>query len=356
MLLIDAAPSQSLFDPSVARDAASFLDASSRAAIDFVVSQFQPPAAISGYLLPPPGQRSQFPQNGISIGALNALASCTGAQQQPAQEFLSKYQGLWQVVGSEFVSHDHFRQLLIQVEPPTARCTLLHAHTEQAAPSFHLSSHHSKAAVKSFLLSKLSHAKATFDEHLHLKFVAGKRYLCEVPESDFGFVSDSMASGQPRTTQCVLLRHLDDEYEVEIVGPDHIRTTMRVKTLREIPAEPVDDCDWSDEAYSRDCPSVLAAIAAHFPGFHMSNCVPTPQRRTHWPINFFYPNSRTVRSSMDFDEVDYGIRFTPFLSEIMLPSLTGERREWLMATVRRLLGVFLPGESAVIHAFVFCRQ
>ena len=120
---IDAAPSQSLFDPSVARDAASFLDASSRAAIDFVVSQFQPPAAISGYLLPPPGQRSPFQQNGISIPALNALASCTGPQQQPAQDFFSKYQGLWQLVGSEFVSQDHFRQLLIQVEPPTALCT-----------------------------------------------------------------------------------------------------------------------------------------------------------------------------------------------------------------------------------------
>lgn len=206
--------------------------------------------------------------------------------------------------------------------------------------------------MKIFLQSKLSHARATLDEHLHLKFVAGKRYLCEVPESDFGFVSDSMASGQPRTTQCVLLRHVDDEYEVEIVGPDQVQTTMRVKTLREIPVEPVDDCDWSDEAYARDSPSVLATIAAHFPRFHMSNCVPAPQRRTHWPINFFYPNTRTVRSSMDFDEVDYGIRFAPFLSEVMLPSLTGKNREWLMATVRRLqvLGMLLP-QPAFIYAF-----
>ena len=120
---IHTAPSQSLFDPAVARDAASFLDASSRAAIDVVVSHFQPPAAISGYLLPPPGQQPQFLQNGISIKALNALASCPGAQQQPAQQFFSMYQGLWQLVASEFVSQDHFRQLLIQVQLPTALCT-----------------------------------------------------------------------------------------------------------------------------------------------------------------------------------------------------------------------------------------
>jgi hypothetical protein len=310
----------------------SLIDAASHAAINLIVSHFAPPLAIKHLLLPPAGQQGS---TGISLTALKALFSCSGPQQLPAQEFYSKYQGLWELVGSEFVSQDAFRQLLVQVEARAAFLWQMIAYfyfSEQVMPSLHLSSAYSKSAVKCYLESKLAHAKATLDEHLNLKFVVGKRYLCEVPDLDS--MHDSMEAAPLRTQECVLVQHLDAEYEVQLLGPDESRRLVRVKALRELLVEPVDDCDWSDEAYARDSPLVLAAIAFEFPGFQMSHRSPEPQRRTHWPINFFYPNTRNVRSKMDFDEVDFGILFAPFLSEAMLPSLTGESRERLMNTVR----------------------
>lgn len=93
--------------------------------------------------------------------------------------------------------------------------------------------------------------------------------------------------------------------------------------------------DDSDEAYARDSPQILAAIAADFPHFRMEHRRPEPQHRTPWPIKFYHPpGSQHVRSRMDFDEVDYGIHFSPFLADAMLPNLSGEQRTWLMKTVR----------------------
>jgi hypothetical protein len=102
------------------REPASFLDAASLAAIDLVVSQFEPPSSIRHLLLPPPGQ---YDPNGINLEALKALVSCSGAQQLPAQEFFTRYQGLWSLVGSEFASQDQLKQLLVQVAPSTLTFT-----------------------------------------------------------------------------------------------------------------------------------------------------------------------------------------------------------------------------------------
>jgi hypothetical protein len=199
--------------------------------------------------------------------------------------------------------------------------------------SFRLSSAYSKAAVRLYIERKLGHAKATLDEHLHLKFVVGKRYQCEVHDSDS--VDTSMDSASRPMQECVLIRHLDGEYEVELAVADQCNRLVRVKILREIHVEAVDDCDWSDEAYARDSPQVLAAIAVDFPYFRMEHHRPEPQHRTPWPIKFYYPHGTlNVRSKMEFDEVDYGIHFSPFLSDAMLPNLSGEKRTWLMKTVR----------------------
>ena len=199
--------------------------------------------------------------------------------------------------------------------------------------SFRLSSAYSKAAVRLYIERKLGHAKATLHEHLHLKFVVGKRYRCEVHDSDS--MDTSMDSASRPMQECVLIRHLDGEYEVELAAADQCHRLVRVKILHEIHVETVDDCDWSDEAYTRDSPQVLAAIAADFPYFRMEHRRPEPQHRTPWPIKFYHPpGSQHVRSRMDFDEVDYGIHFSPFLSDAMLPNLSGEKRTWLMKTVR----------------------
>ena len=88
-----------------------FLDEASHAAIDLIVSQFQPPAAIR-HLLYPPQDQPQPKQ--ISLNALSSIASCTGPLQHCAQEFHSKYAGLWDLVGADFVSQAQLRQLLVQ--------------------------------------------------------------------------------------------------------------------------------------------------------------------------------------------------------------------------------------------------
>jgi hypothetical protein len=199
-------------------------------------------------------------------------------------------------------------------------------------PSFHLSSKYSKAAVKSYIERKLCHAQSTLDEYLHLKFVVGKRYLCELPDADPTQASADLAPS--RMQQCVLVSRLEQEYEVQLA--DEFRRLVRVKTLHALPVQPQDDCDWSDEAYARDSISVLAAIAADFPHFQLLQRRPEPQRRISWPIKFYHPpGTSNVRSKMDFDEVDYGTSFAPFVSEAMMPSLTGAQREWLMKTVCR---------------------
>lgn len=196
-------------------------------------------------------------------------------------------------------------------------------------PSFHLSSDYSKAAVRSYIERKLCHAKSTLDEHLHMNFVVGKRYLCEVSDSN---PMDASILSPPRMQECVLVNRLEQEYEVELSD----RRLVRVKALQALPVEPLDDCDWSDEAYARDSPLVLATIAAHFPHFQLLHRRPEPQHRTPWPIKFYHPpGTLNVRSKMDFDEVDYGILFAPFVSEAVMPDLTGTQREWLMKTVRR---------------------
>jgi hypothetical protein len=98
-------------DPSSNKDPTMFLDAASQSAIDLVVSQFEPPAAIRHLLCPP---QDQSEHNRISLIALSSIASCAGASQLPAQEFLSKYAGLWDLVGGDFLSQAQLRQLLVQ--------------------------------------------------------------------------------------------------------------------------------------------------------------------------------------------------------------------------------------------------
>ncbi len=225
---------------------------------------------------------------------------------------------------------------------------------KQAMPSFHLSSAHSKAAVRVYIERKMLHAKSTLEEHLHMKFVVGKRYLCELPAPDS--MDDSMGSPALRLQECVLVQHLDAEYEVELVTLSETPLRVRVKTLREIAVEPVDDCDWSDEAYARDSHLVLAAIAADVPGFQMLHCRPAAKHRTHWPIKFYYPSTLKVRSQMDFDEVDFGIHFSPFLSEAILPSLAGDSREQLMKTVSSWRAVFRCRSMLLALTRFFCRH
>lgn len=215
-------------------------------------------------------------------------------------------------------------------------------------PSFHLSSDFSKAAVKLYIERKLNHAKATLDEHAHLKFVVGRRYQCDWPSTEP--MDASVPAAPAQMQECVLVAHLDNEYEVELVA-DQSRRRVRVKTLTALPVAPVDDCDWSDEAYARDSAQVLAIIAADFPHFQMLHRMPEPQHRTAWPIKFYFPGTLNVRSKMDFDEVDYGIFFAPFVSEAMLPSLTGDQREWLMKTVRSWRSCTLR-----LLTFLFYRQ
>jgi hypothetical protein len=111
------------FDPTVGRDPESFLDAASLSAIAVVVSKFEPPPAIRHFLLPPPDQ--QLPKR-ISLKALKSLASCSGSQQLPAQEFLENFQGLWDLVGDDFVEPAQLRQLLVQVKSLPACLSRFH--------------------------------------------------------------------------------------------------------------------------------------------------------------------------------------------------------------------------------------
>ena len=300
------------YDPAASKEPATLLDAASRAAIEVVVSQLEPPPALRHLLLPPIAD-VHLP-NQISLSALKAIAECSGNCQLLAQQFLTKWEGLWGILGGDFVSQIRLRQYLGQL-----------------MPAFHLSSIYAKAAIRSYLERKLRHAKATLDEHAQLKFVVGRQYNCVLPAVDSTGMTDSVA---PRMEQCLLLRHLDGEYEVDLIRGDQERQRVKVKTLFEISVAPVDDCDWSDEAYARDSPQVLSLIAADFPSFQMVQRKPNPQSRVSWPIKFYHPpGSNIVRSKMDFDEVDYGISFMPFMSEAMLPSLTDDRREWLVKTV-----------------------
>ena len=110
------------YDPAVGRDPVSFLDTASHAAIEMIVAQFEPPASIR-HLFCPPLDQPQLPKR-YSLKALASAASCSGPQQRPAQEFLSKFQGLWDLVGDDFVSPTQLRQLLVQVQAPAAasRC------------------------------------------------------------------------------------------------------------------------------------------------------------------------------------------------------------------------------------------
>jgi hypothetical protein len=199
-------------------------------------------------------------------------------------------------------------------------------------PSFHLASNYSKAAVRTYIERKLCHSQSTLDEHVHLNFVVGRHYLCEAPVSDAA--DASVPDAPPRMNKCVLLGHLQEGYDVELVEPS--RRRFCVKALHSLPVQSPDDCDWSDEAYAHDSRLVLAAIAAHFPLFQMSHRRPEPLHRVPWPIKFYHPPGSTiVRSQMHFDEVDYGISFAPFLSEDVMPGVTGAQRDQLMKTVRK---------------------
>jgi hypothetical protein len=94
--------------------------------------------------------------------------------------------------------------------------------------------------------------------------------------------------------------------------------------------------DWSDEAYARDAPFVLRAIAADFPGFQLGGKVPASEFTPHtrfWPIDFFYRNRhREVKHRIDLDLIDYGISFEPFCTAEFLPSLSPEDHKRLMDT------------------------
>ena len=96
--------------------------------------------------------------------------------------------------------------------------------------------------------------------------------------------------------------------------------------------------DWSDEAYARDTPFVLRAIAADFPHFELGDKKPssewTPHKRS-WPVSFFHrsgPNKGDTKYEVPFDAVDYGISFEPFCTREFLPSLSAEDHKRLMET------------------------
>jgi hypothetical protein len=94
--------------------------------------------------------------------------------------------------------------------------------------------------------------------------------------------------------------------------------------------------DWSDEAYARDAPFVLRAIAADIPGIQLGGEIPTSQFMPHtrfWPIDFFYKDRhREIKHSIDLDLIDYGISFEPFSTAEFLPSLSPEDHKRLMDT------------------------
>jgi hypothetical protein len=93
--------------------------------------------------------------------------------------------------------------------------------------------------------------------------------------------------------------------------------------------------DWSDEAYARDAPFVLRAVAADFPRFELGAKLPAsasyPHKR-YWPIDFYYSGTRKIKYRIDLDQIDYGISFEPFCSPEFLPSLSAEDHKRLMDT------------------------
>jgi hypothetical protein len=94
------------------------LDAASIATIDLIASQFEPPQSIR-HLLLPPNPDPQHPDR-ISLSALQAMASCSGLQQNASKQFLATYEPLWGLVGGDFVSKANLRHVLMQVPAPRA--------------------------------------------------------------------------------------------------------------------------------------------------------------------------------------------------------------------------------------------
>jgi hypothetical protein len=96
--------------------------------------------------------------------------------------------------------------------------------------------------------------------------------------------------------------------------------------------------DWSDEAYARDAPSVLRAIAADFPGFQLGAKLPASEfypYKKYWPISLYHrgrASERKIKHEIELDEIDYGINFAPFCTPEMLPSLSADDHKRLMDT------------------------
>ena len=96
--------------------------------------------------------------------------------------------------------------------------------------------------------------------------------------------------------------------------------------------------DWSDEAYARDTPSVLRAIAADFPDFQLGAKLPASEiypYKKFWPISLYYKGKsreRKLKHEIQLDEIDYGINFAPFFTPAMLPSLSADDHKRLMDT------------------------
>ena len=118
------------------------------------------------------------------------------------------------------------------------------------------------------------------------------------------------------------------------------RSRSSVKVEQEAAAavpyvDPWAHVDWSDEAYARDAPFVLRAIAADFSGFQLGGKIPTSVARTQCcPIDLFYTNRypREIKHTIPLEMIDYGISFEPFCTAEFLPSLSPEDHKRLMDT------------------------
>ncbi len=100
----------------------------------------------------------------------------------------------------------------------------------------------------------------------------------------------------------------------------------------------IDMTDWSDTAYTVDTAAALRAIAANFPHFQLGHKTPNSGRTpftTYFTVSFFFcggPHEGETKYEVEFDAIDYGIRFEPFCTQEFLPSLSAEDHTRLMET------------------------
>ena len=277
---------------------------------------------------------------------LAAIASdATSERCSDAQVFISRYDPFLQTFGEGSVLRDQ-----------------VHAILDTVANQVCLSCEGFRIALNAYTMRKIRTAQKVMESMKVL--LPGAKLVCRIPDSH-----------SPRYMRCKYVRTTDKglfvvAYKGQELTVDHVQELSSDDETLEADAEaaaavqcdmssfnnnnmnelgegsaaaavpyvdPWAHVDWSDEAYARDAPFVLRAIAADFPGFQLGDKIPKSEFTPHtrfWPIDFFYKGRypREIKHRIPLDLIDYGISFEPFCTAEFLPSLSPEDHKRLMDT------------------------